>query len=59
MQNIVSREAPPLARLKPEAADLAPVVWRCLLKSADDRFQSMQEVAAALSNVAQMIKARG
>jgi serine/threonine-protein kinase len=59
MHNIVNREAPPLARIKPEAADLAPVVWRCLLKSADDRFQSMQEVAAALSMVAQMIKARG
>jgi len=54
MQNIVGREPPPLARIKPEAADMAPVVWRCLLKSPDDRFQSMQEVSAALKNVAQL-----
>src|SRR5687767_580343 len=49
---VVYESAPPLADLNPSApAELQRIVRRCLAKDADDRFQSIKEVAIELKEL--------
>ena len=49
---VVYEPAPPLADLNPSApAELQRIVRRCLAKDADERYQSIKEVAIELKGL--------
>ena len=54
---VVYEPAPPLADLNPSApAELQRIVRRCLAKDADERYQSIKEVAIELGELQQELQ---
>jgi hypothetical protein len=57
---VLRDQAPPMADLAPGVpAPLEQIVARCLAKNPDQRFQSMNEVEAALTQVSRQAEAEG
>jgi len=51
LEAICEKQVPPIERVRPAVAALSPVVERCLMKDASDRFADMSEVGEALSGI--------